>query len=299
MVRVDPNKIIYLFKDLGDVKLVAERIGIHPATVYRWIKKSRTSRGYLKHTGLKRRPTKPKRVSSVLAPEERINIVNEAKKSGYGALKIKILYDLSYSRSTVHRFLKKKGLTKPYGYHRRPKFQDTKHMNIKNTPTIGYLQMDVKYVTPELSGLEHTCFEYAALDIYSRYKQALILPQLDQDHAILALNSIIKVLPFKPIFVQTDNGLEFQQRFLKVVKSLGLKHHYIHKSNPNENGAIERSFRTDEDEFFFWRLKERPRDITYLNDLFQEYLYEYNYRRPHFGIDLKTPSDVVANVVRH
>lgn len=46
-------------------------------------------------------------------------------------------------------------------------------MHLKNTTTIGKLQMDVKYITPELSGLPHTCFEYAVVDIYSRYKEAV------------------------------------------------------------------------------------------------------------------------------
>jgi len=41
-------------------------------------------------------------------------------------------------------------------------------MHAKNVQIIGYLQMDVEVVTPELSGLPWTCFEYAMIDIYSR-----------------------------------------------------------------------------------------------------------------------------------
>ena len=67
--------------------------------------------------------------------------------------------------NTVHRLLKSKGLIHNYGNHRRPRYQETKHMYLKNTKTIGYLQMDVKYITPELSGLPWTCYEYAIIDI--------------------------------------------------------------------------------------------------------------------------------------
>jgi len=67
--------------------------------------------------------------------------------------------------------------------------------------------MDVKYLTPELTGLPWTCFEYGIIDIYSRYKDAVILNHLDQDGAIEALTTIIPRLPFKPVFIQTDNGL--------------------------------------------------------------------------------------------
>jgi hypothetical protein len=38
-----------------------------------------------------------------------------------------------------------------------------------------------------------------------------------------------------------------------VTGTLGWDHHYIHKSAPNENAVIERSFRSDEEEFF-WRM---------------------------------------------
>ena len=169
-------------------------------------------------------------------------------------------------------------------------------MHLKNTKTIGYLQMDVKYITPELSGLPYTCFEYALVDIFSRYKEAVILNHLDQDGSISALLEILPKLPFKPIFIQTDNGLEFQGRFRKLLADLKLKHHYVHKKTPNENALIERTFRTDEEEFFF-RMKQVPKHYGELRDMFANWLYWYNYKRIHLGINLKTPYEVVANVL--
>ena len=169
-------------------------------------------------------------------------------------------------------------------------------MHLGNTKTIGYLQMDVKYVTPPLSGLPWTCFEYAVIDIYSRYKEAVILNQLDEDGAIAALLEILPKLPFKPVFIQTDNGLEFQKRFHQVVTDLGLRYHYVHKRTPNENAVIERSFRTDEEEFFF-RMERRPQHYDELRAWFAEYLHFYNHERLHLGINLKRPVELVANVV--
>ena len=152
--------------------------------------------------------------------------------------------------------------------------------------------MDVKYITPELSGLPWTCFEYAVIDIFSRYKEAVILNHVDQDASISALLTIIPKLPFKPVFLQTDNGLEFQERFRTHVQALGIKYHYIHKNTPNENALIERSFRTDEEEFFF-RLNNQPQNYDELRDLFATYIHEYNYIRPHLGINLKKPIEVI------
>lgn len=169
-------------------------------------------------------------------------------------------------------------------------------MHAGNVTTLGYLQMDVKYITPALSGLPWTCFEYGIIDIFSRYKDAVLLNHLDEDGAISALTTIMPRLPFKPVFLQTDNGLEFQQRFHQAVHGMGLKYHYIHKNTPNENALIERSFRTDEEEFFF-RLEKQPRNYDELRGLFTTFLRFYNERRPHFGIQLKKPADIVADVM--
>lgn len=171
-------------------------------------------------------------------------------------------------------------------------------MYLKNTKTLGYLQMDVKYITPELSGLPWTCYEYAIIDIYSRYKDAVILNDVNQDSSIKALIELVNRLPFKPVFIQTDNGLEFQSRFVKHAEALELQYHYIHKSSPNENAVIERSFRTDEEEFFF-RLEGPCKNYDDLREKFADYLFEYNTVRPHLGISLKTPMQVVAYVVGH
>jgi len=169
-------------------------------------------------------------------------------------------------------------------------------MHVKNALTPGKLQMDVKYVTPELSGLEHTVYLYAIMDIFSRFKLGVMLPLLDQDLATRTAGEIIPLLPFRSDFIQTDNGLEFQSRFKDfVTKELGLAHHHIHKSSPNENAVIERSFRTDEEEFFF-RLPRRPKDLNELNLAYQQFLFYYNSERPHLGIDLQTPMEKLQSL---
>ena len=276
-------------------------MGIHRTTVYRWVKRaqknSRERFGSLSYRYLRRRSTRPHTTRGVLSFDQQSAIIQVRKETGFAAVKIKGELGLAASVSTIHRFLKRKGLLNEYGNHRRPHYQKTTHMHLKNTTTIGKLQMDVKYITPELSGLPYTCFEYAVIDIYSRYKDAVILNHLDQDGAILALIEILKRLPFTPDFIQTDNGLEFQGRFHKYCEERGLIHHLIHKSTPNENAVIERAFRTDEEEFFF-RMENPPRDYDELRSMFSTFLHYYNYKRIHLGINLKTPYQVVANLLR-
>jgi len=246
----------------------AGRFGVHRSTVYRWLKRAKTLYGSYSSSHLTRQSTKPHTVKKpVLMGTVLHGVYTLRKATGWTAEKLVRGLGLSVSSRTVH-------------------------MHAKNTPTIGYLQMDVKYVTPELSGLTWTCFEYALIDIFSRYKEAVILNHLDEDGAMSALLSILPKFPFKPIFLQTDNGLEFQGRFHQLCEEMKLKHHFTGKNTPNENALVERSFRTDEEEFFF-RLKRRPEHYDELRAWFAEYLHKYNTWRPHLGIGLRTPLQAI------
>lgn len=292
-MRKDIKLIIEMLKTSnGCINVTAQKLNLHRTTVWRWKKKGTSLYGNLYWRGLKRKSTRPHIIHRIITSNDESAIITLKKTHGHTAEKIKHLLVLPYARNTIHRFLKRKGLVQKYGYHRRPKLQDTIHMHLKNTMTIGKLQMDVKYITPELSGLPYTCFEYAVIDIYSRYKEAIILNHLDQDGAILALMEILNRLPFSPDFIQTDNGLEFQGRFHAFCEERKLKHHMIHKSTPNENAVIERTFRTDEEEFFFY-MKRAPKDYDELRVWFADFLYYYNYKRPHLGINLRTPYEVI------
>lgn len=295
--QVAIKEIIQAYREVaGNITQAACLAGISRSTMHRWLRRCQSiSQGYTKtyiHQGIERKSTKPKNIHYALSPQDESAIILLRKQKGYDASKIKWRLKLSVSALTIHRLLKKKGLLNEYGNHRRPYYQKTTHMHLKNTTAIGKLQMDVKYITPELSGLPYTCFEYAVIDIYSRYKEAVILNHLDQDGAILALMEILQRLPFEPDFIQTDNGLEFQGRFHTYCEERGLKHHMIHKSTPNENAVIERTFRTDEEEFFFM-MEKAPKDYDQLREWFATWLHEYNYERPHLGIDLKTPIEVI------
>lgn len=301
-MRISIKKMVRSLNKHGlNVSVAAQELGLHPTTLYRWMRKAQKRYEYkgkptLMAKGLKRHTTRPHCIRYALERNEGDRIVEYRKKYGVTAEKIKAQLNLDVHHRTIHRFLQRMGLVREYGYHRRPRFQDTVHMHVSNTKTVGYLQMDVKVVTPELSGLPWTCYEYAVIDIFSRYKDAVILNQLDQDGSISALIDILPRLPFKPIFIQTDNGLEFQKRFHELCAARGLEHHHVHKQNPNENAVIERSFRTDEEEFYF-RLEKRPEHYDELRIKYAEYLTYYNYERIHLGINFKTPYQVVAEVV--
>lgn len=291
-MRVIPQNIIHCLKAGKGIRETARELGVSPATVLNW--KRRASGSYvrqpLKVVGLARKSTAPHhRNKTHLSLEQRAKILQLREEEGWSARRIGSKLELEWHQ--VHRFLDRKELIRSAPNYLRPRFQPTTHMHLKNVNQPGFLQMDVKFVTPELSGLPHTNFLVALIDIYSRWKVGAIFTNHTEIESMMALEAALKVLPFPVSFVQTDNGFEFMKRFHAHCQTLGLDHHHIHKSSPNENAVIERSFRTDEEEFFTFRLPRwgRPKDLLELNEKYASYLHHYNTERPHYGLGFLTP----------
>ena len=80
-----------------------------------------------------------------------------------------------------------------------------------------------------------------ALKVYSKH---------NQQNAIDFVNYVIKKFPFRIKMIRTDNGHKFQARFHWRCIDVGIEHVYIKPGSPNLNGKVERSHRTDKQEFY-------------------------------------------------
>ncbi len=297
-MRKTIKEVIDAFKEYGNYSEAARSLEIDRRTVKRWVFKAKQPWGTYQWRGLKRGSTRPKTIHKLLNPSEEDQVIRQREKTGSDATKLKYEMRKSFgiiaSESTLYRIVrgKRPDLLREVLNYKRPKFQNGQAMRPRNTIKPGFMQADVKYVTPELSGLPFTCYEYAFVDIYSRYKMALILPVLDEAGSIITLKYVLQEAPFQIVYIQTDNGPEFSSSFHKLCLESSVNHYHIHKNSPNENAVIERSFRTDQDEFFF-RLDKAPGDINELNLWFQKFLHYYNYERLHFSLDFLTPFEVL------
>lgn len=291
-MRVAIKDIISTYKRVGKASETATLLGVHRSTVYRWILRGKTLSGYLAYRGVHRKSTRPHHIRYKLTIPIRKEILSLKDKKHIGAKKLHYRLRLPISSRTVHRFLKTKGLTIKQSKFRRPRFQNGFAMRPSNTKDLGCLQMDTKHVTPELSGLPVTVYEYAAIDIVSRYKLAVLLPDISSESARMALEYFLKWFPFKVVYIQTDNGLEYQSEFDEFCTRHTMHHYFIHKNSPNENAVIERSFKTDQEEFYFW-LENAPQHIGELNGWLQKFILDYNTWRPHQALEYKTPMEVV------
>ncbi|OGH14381.1 MAG: hypothetical protein A3H50_01150 [Candidatus Levybacteria bacterium RIFCSPLOWO2_02_FULL_37_10] len=293
MKRVVIKNIILSYKKTGSFVLTAKELGISKWTVKRWVMRGKTlSWGYIRWKGLVRKSTRPHTIHYAISPKLESEIVNLREQKHTGSRKLHYMIGRAVSHMTIHRLLRRKNLVRIQPNYLRPLFQNGKAMRPSNTKELGYLQMDTKHVTPELSGLPFTVYEYAAIDIVSRYKQAIIFPDISSDSASLAFQTFLKWFPFEVSYVQTDNGLEFQAEFQKLCIEKNIQHYFIHKNLPNENAVVERAFKTDQDEFYYW-LKREPLHIGELNEWLQEFIIKYNTKRFHQALGYKRPIEIV------
>lgn len=292
-MRVQVKEIIRKYCQTASISQTAVSLGISRFTVSRWLKRARGLRGNLKWRGIYRQSTRPKAIQYKLTADQQSLVLQLYRQAHFGPRKLQKALRLPISPMTVHRFLKRKGLVNSRPRYRRPLYQNGACMRPANTHDLGFLQMDTKHVTPEWSGLAYTVYEYSAIDILSRYRLAVLLPDISDESARLALEYFLKWFPFTIKYVQTDNGLEFQRVFHHFCLSRNIDHFYIHKNSPNENAVVERAFRTDQDEFYAW-LEARPAHIGQLNDWLQRFIIQYNTVRPHQSLDYKTPREVVV-----
>jgi transposase InsO family protein len=93
-------------------------------------------------------------------------------------------------------------------------------------------------------------FQYTAIDDGTRVRALKIYEKHTQANAIDFVNHIIEKFPFRIREIRTDNGHEFQAKFHWHVEDLGIRHAYIRKGTPQLNGKVERSHRSDQQEFY-------------------------------------------------
>jgi transposase InsO family protein len=156
------------------------------------------------------------------------------------------------------------------------------------------VQLDVEFIAP-LAGSSprspRRYYQFTAVDDCTRLRVLRTYPKLNQQTAIQFLDDVLERLPFRVEVIQTDNGPEFGASFHWHVLDKGIGHGYVKPRTPRLNGKVERSHRTDAEEFY--RLLEGVAidDAQVFNDKLQEWEDFYNDHRPHGGLDGQTPSE--------
>ena len=153
------------------------------------------------------------------------------------------------------------------------------------------IQVDVKFLKFEgKDGKPVKRYQYTAINDATRIRALKIYDRHNQSNAIDFINTIINKFPFRIREVRTDNGHEFQAQFHWHVEDMGIRHAYIKPASPQLNGKVERSHRTDQQEFY--------QLLTYTDDVdlrarLSEWEQFYNLSRPHGAFNGKAPYEVL------
>lgn len=157
-------------------------------------------------------------------------------------------HGLRISDAGVYRILKRNGVNRLPGGTRVRKIH-TKRYN-KQVP-VHQIQMDVKFLTfIDKSGTKTRRFQYTAIDDATRIRALKIYERHNQANAINFVDHVIATFPFRIQEIRTNNGHEFQAKFHWHVEDKGIRQAYIKPSSPQLNGKVERSHRSDEQEFY-------------------------------------------------
>lgn len=272
----------------GNVSRTCRYYGITRPTFYKW----RNRYEELGEDGLRDRSSRP--IHSPRETEADIvgKILYLRQSYHFGPLKIAMYlrryHDIEISDSGVWRILKRLGLNRLPASQRHRR-HERRWMRYEKPLPGHQVQVDVKFIEPITGVTDRRYYQYTAVDDCTRLRVLRIFPKNNQKTVIAFVDYLLARLPFGVEAIQTDNGSEFQSGFCWHLLDRGIRHTYITPATPRLNGKVERSHRTDAEEFY--RLLEGVviDDSELFNARLREWEDFYNFERPHGALAGQTP----------
>ena len=167
------------------------------------------------------------------------------------------------------------------------------------------IQIDVKHVPAscivnEAKGQKF--YQYTAIDEFSRIRYLEAFKEASTYSSTMFLEHMLSAFKFKVECVQTDNGLEFTNRFAKTqnpkptmfekaLAAHNIEHRKIRPFTPRHNGKVERSHRKDNEYFYAVRTFFSFQDFKR-----QLYIHNRKYNRfPMRPLGWKSPLTVLMD----
>jgi transposase InsO family protein len=270
-----------------NVRYLCKLFGIGKSTFYRWLKEYNPKN----LASIKYKSRRPKRLCSInwnviieICEWKRLN----PRKSQYYPYQewLKGGRVPPCSPKTIYNWWKRRNLI--IIRHRRQRVK-SKLFNKAKLPG-ELVQIDTKFLPKKK-------YQYTAIDVVSKWRYLKVYDKLTQESTIDFINNLLVEARKKGIaikLIQTDNGHEFQADFESYLKTLDIKiqHTWIH--TPDQNGVVERSHRTDEEEFY-QETEINYSDLEDINTKLKLWLEKYNTKRLHFSLNFLTPEEYLVS----
>jgi transposase InsO family protein len=160
-----------------------------------------------------------------------------------------------------------------------------------------HIQVDVKFLwLKDKEGHKVRRYQYTAIDDATPVRALQIYPKHNQQCAIEFIDYVVEKFPFRINTIRTDRGHEFQAKFHWHVEDQGMRHVYIKPRSPQLNGKVERSHRTDQEEFY--QLLTYTGDVD-LNRKLKAWEKFYNFDRPHSAFAGNTPYEMLRSLLNN
>ncbi len=225
--------------------------------------------------------------------------VTELRKMGLNRYEIVSLLKPKLKRFTpspsgVYNIIKRYNLNKL-----TPKMKK-KHRKIIKKRAGDMAHIDCHYLAKDIvRGVSDRLFLIAIIDDATRIVGVEVISDIKSLTTMFATMRLLNYfkqtydIEFKELL--SDNGSEFGRKnmkspekhpFERLLIETGIKHRYIRPYRPQTNGKIERFWKTIESDL----LEDMIFDsVDHLMDELSQYIYYYNYQRPHQGINGDTP----------
>lgn len=264
------------------IRQTARYYGFSHSAIINWLRKAPSNQKQLIPT----RSSRPWSHPQALSPEmvEKILAYRRERNQCAEILHYRLLTDgYQVSLSSVKRTLQRNQMTR---FSRWKKWHQYPPRPLAEKPGI-LVQID----TIHDGGYEDRLYIYTLLDVCSRWAFAIPALRINTHRSLGFVTSAREIAPFSFSALQSDHGPEFSKWFTKRINERGIIHRHSRVRQPNDNAHLERFNRTIQEEC----ISRIPRSLANWRKEIPEYLRYYNEERPHMGLQMKTPVDIIKS----
>jgi len=294
---------LYLIKAVVEspksVVQTCERRGVSTDQFYLWAGRLVKAKSLICLSSKSKKPRRSPRQTKKRV-ERKIRSLRTAEPS-HGAERIsfdlKKLFRIVCAPSTVYNVLKRLKLISEDHSRKLTK----RHHKRYRRPVPGYMQMDIKYVPYRIDGKQF--YEFNIVDHHSTWRLIRLYRNINYENMVHFLGEIENICPF-PIFeVQTDNGVEFTDKYrggrltpsgLHPVdlwcKEKSIVHRLIPIGQKELNGKVENTHKQDDREFY---AKGEAKTFENLEKQMRSYNERWNMLRATKALGWLTPDQCV------
>jgi len=279
-LRMQAAKLV--LKQKWSTRQVARHTGFDHSTIVRWVAKAPYSNSWTIPTESSRPHRHPAALSgdivqAILKHRHKYRrcaeiIHHQLNKDG-----------ISVSLSSIKRTLKRNDLIYPSKW---KKWHVYPERPLPKKPGILVEIDSMREGLPK----EHL-YLYVLIDVCSRWGFAKPVKAINSWQSARFFQESRRESPFNFQMIQSDHGGEFAKWFSKQLLAAGVAHRHSRIRRPTDNGHVERFIRTIQQEC----LARTARSLKAWEKSLPEFIHYYNTERPHMGLEMKTPLEVVQS----